>query len=271
MNKGRGVETEMSFLEHLEELRWHIVKSLVAIVLVAILAFIFKGIVFDLILIAPKTPDFLTNRVLCHYGEVLNMPSLCINSVPFQLISIKMSGQFSTHIMVSFFTGLIVAFPYVFFQFWKFISPALYENEKKHTRGAVFFSSFLFLSGVLFGYFIIAPLSVHFLGSYHVSGQVTNQINLNSYIGTVVSCVLASGVVFELPIVVFFLSKAGIVTPAGMKKYRKHSIVAILALSAIITPPDVFSQLLVCMPLILLYEISIIISRSVEKKAEEQK
>jgi sec-independent protein translocase protein TatC len=181
-----------------------------------------------------------------------------------------MSGQFSMHIMVSFFAGIILAFPYIFYQFWSFISPALYDNERKHSKGAVFFSSLLFLAGVLFGFFIITPLSVHFLGGYHVSGQVTNQINLNSYVGTVVSCVLASGVIFELPIVVFFLSKAGIVYPEAMKKYRKHSIVAILCLAAIITPPDIFSQLLVCLPLVLLYEASIFISRSVQRKREEE-
>jgi sec-independent protein translocase protein TatC len=177
-----------------------------------------------------------------------------------------MAGQFSTHIMVSIVAGFIVAFPYVFWEIWRFIKPALHSNEKKHARGAVFFSSLLFLTGVLFGYFVIVPLSVHFLGNYSVSEQVLNQINLGSYISTVTSVVLAAGIIFELPVIIFFLSKAGLVTPSFLRKYRKHAIVLILILAAIITPPDVFSQILVSLPLILLYEIGILISKRITAK-----
>jgi sec-independent protein translocase protein TatC len=172
--------------------------------------------------------------------------------------------------MVSLIAGFVVSFPYVFHEFWRFIVPALYSKEKRHARGAVFYSSLLFLLGVLFGYFVIVPLSVHFLGSYSVSEQVTNQINLISYVSTVASVVLAAGVIFELPILVFFLSKAGLVTPEFLKKYRKHSLVLILALSAIITPPDIFSQVLVSFPLIFLYEIGIGISRRINVKREQE-
>ncbi|MBA7513066.1 Sec-independent protein translocase protein TatCy [subsurface metagenome] len=253
----------MSFLEHLEELRWHLVRSFLAIVVIAILAFIFRDIVFDRIILAPKTPEFFTNRNFCSFSKLVNVPALCINSKPFQIININMAGQFTTHIMVSLIAGIIVAFPYIFFEFWSFLKPALYKKEKSHTSGAVFFSSLLFLLGVLFGYYIITPLSVHFLGSYKVSEQVLNQINLISYISTVASVTLASGIIFELPILVYFLTKIGLLSPEFLKKYRKHSIIVILALSAIITPPDIFSQVLVCFPLLILYEIGIMISKRI--------
>lgn len=259
---------EMTFLEHLEVLRWHLVRSFLAIFVFAVVAFIFSDFIFNKVILAPKMPEFFTNRLFCQLGQLINTDVLCINSKPFQIINIKMAGQFSTHIRVSLFGGLIAAFPYVFFEIWRFISPALYEKERSHSRGAVFFTSLLFVMGVMFGYFIIVPLSVHFLGSYNVSEQVLNQINLGSFIGTVTSITLAAGIIFELPVVVFFLTKAGLVTPAFLKKYRRHSLVLILALSAIITPPDVFSQVLVAVPLLILYEISIRISRRILKKDE---
>lgn len=267
-----GKEGDMSFLEHLEELRWHLVRAITSIILVAIVAFIFKNIVFDVIIIAPKSSDFFTNRLFCQFGNFIGIKKLCINSNPLELINIKMAGQFTTHIMVSLISGFIVAFPYVFWEIWSFIAPALYSNEKNVAKGAVFFSSLLFLLGVLFGYFLIVPLSVHFLGSYSVSGEVANRINLTSYMTTVASISLAAGVVFELPILVYFLTKVGLVTPEFLKKYRRHSLVLILLLSAIITPPDIFSQVLVSFPLIILYEIGISISRNLirkEKQADE--
>jgi len=253
----------MSFLEHLEELRWHLIRSFLAIVVIAILAFIFRDIVFDHIILAPKMPEFFTNRHFCSFSKLVNVPALCINSKPFQIININMAGQFTTHIMVSLIAGIIVAFPYIFFEFWSFLKPALYKNEKRHTSGAVFFSSLLFLLGILFGYYIITPLSVNFLGTYKVSEQVLNQINLVSYISTVASITLASGIIFELPVLVYFLTKIGLLSPEFLKRYRKHSIIVILALSAIITPPDIFSQILVCIPLLLLYEVGIMISRRI--------
>jgi sec-independent protein translocase protein TatC len=261
-------ENEMSFLEHLEVLRWHLIRALLGILLVAIVAFIFKDIVFNRILLAPKMPGFVTNRLLCDFGRSISILKLCINSSSLEIISIKMAGQFTMHIMVSLVGGFVVSFPYVFYEFWRFIVPALYSKEKRHARGAVFYSSLLFLMGVLFGYFVISPLSIHFLGSYNVSDQVTNQINLISYVSTIASVVLASGIIFELPILVYFLTKAGLVTPAFLKKYRKHSLVLILALSAIITPPDIFSQVLVAFPLIILYEAGIGISRRIVRKRE---
>lgn len=259
-------EAEMGFLDHLEVLRWHLIRSFVAIIVMAVLAFIFHGFIFDTVILAPKTPEFFTNKMLCEFGNMIHIKTLCINSKPFQIINIKMAGQFSTHIMVSLVAGFVIAFPYIFWEMWSFIKPALYSEEKQIARGAVFFSSLLFFLGVLFGYYIIVPLSVHFLGSYNVSDQVLNQINLGSYISTVTSVVLASGVIFELPIIIYFLSKAGLITPDILKQYRRHSLVVILTLSAIITPPDVFSQILVALPLVLLYEAGIKISKRIYAK-----
>ncbi|MGQ7868193.1 twin-arginine translocase subunit TatC [Sunxiuqinia sp. sy24] len=260
---------EMSFLEHLEELRWHLIRAFLAIVLFAILAFINKDFIFDTVIFNPKTADFWTNRMFAKLAELTGTDSLRINTTELQLISIKMADNFMTHVMTSIIAGLIVSSPYVFYEVWRFISPALYEKERRHSGGAVIYMSFLFITGVLFGYYLIVPLSIHFLGSYSISSEVINQINMRSYIGTVTSISLASGVIFELPIFVYFLSKIGILTPDLMKSYRRHAYVALLLLSAIITPPDVFSQIMVCIPLVFLYEIGIIISRRVNKKAEE--
>ena len=263
-------DNEMSFLEHLEELRWHIIKSLVSIFVVAIVAFIFKDILFNKILLAPKSPEFITYRLFCKVAEIVKIPRLCIQTVPMELISIKMSGQFSMHIMVAFVAGFIVAFPYVFYQFWRFIVPALYPKEKSVARGAVAVSSLLFLLGVAFGYFIITPLTIQFFSSYSVSDEVTNQINLISFVSTNASVLLSCGVIFELPILIYFLSKIGLITPKFLKKYRKHAIVLIILAAAVITPPDIFSQLVVSLPLILLYEVGIVISRRIEKRRKKQ-
>jgi len=271
--KKRGVKSqyaEMSFLEHLEELRWHIIRSVLAIVIFAVVAFILKDLIFGTIILKPRTPEFWTNRMLASLGEIVGSEALKINQEPLELISIKIAGQFMTHIWVSIIAGFIIASPLVFYEFWRFIKPALYEKEKKYASGAVFFTSLLFFLGVLFGYFLIVPLSIHFLGTYNVSGDVTNQINLKSYIGSVTSIILASGVVFLIPIFSYFLSKVGIITPQFMKTYRKHSYVVMLLLSAIITPPDLFSQIMVCFPLVILYEIGIFISRRVVKKREKE-
>jgi len=265
-------EHEMTFLEHLEELRWHLIRIFIAVVSGAVIAFMFKNVIFDNIILAPNNPEFITNRLLCQFSEIVKVPALCINQIPIELISIKMSGQFTTHINISIVAGLIIAFPYIFWEFWSFFKPALYEKERKYARGAVFSASLLFMLGISFGYFVIIPLSINFLGTYSVSDIVTNQININSYIGSVTSVALASGITFELPIVVFFLARIGVVTPEFMKKYRRHAIVVILVVAAIITPPDVFSQILVTLPLLVLYEVSIFIAGRVirdRKKADE--
>jgi sec-independent protein translocase protein TatC len=274
--KGKKNDGEMSFLEHLEELRWHIIRSLIAIVVFMVIAFVFKNLLFDKIILAPKNPGFPTNRLLCDFSHFLasklnfsNPEILCINKQELNIISIKMAGQITTHIVVALVAGLILAFPFVIREFWAFFRPALHANEARHARGAVLASSLLFFTGVLFGYFVLAPLSIHFLSSYQISEEVVNQINVRSFIGTLTSICLATGLIFELPIVAFFLTKIGIITPDFMRKYRKHAIVVIFIVAAIITPPDVFSQMLVCIPLLLLYEISIGISARVIRKKEK--
>jgi sec-independent protein translocase protein TatC len=271
LNKGKKGEKEMSFLEHLEELRWHIIRSILAIVIFMILAFIFKNFIFDHIILAPKNPTFFTNRILCEIGERWNTTALCINTKPLNLINIKMSGQLTTHITVAMVAGLILAFPVILWEFWQFFKPALRENEARYAKGAVTAASLLFFTGVLFGFFMLAPLSIHFLSSYEISSDVVNQINVRSYIGTLTSICLATGLVFELPIIAFFLTKIGVITPSFMRKYRKHAIVVIFIVAAIITPPDVFSQTLVAIPLLILYEVSILISGRVMKQKEKER
>jgi sec-independent protein translocase protein TatC len=271
--KGEGRETgEMSFLQHLEELRWHIIRSFLAIAILTVVAFLFKNFIFDTIILAPKNPSFFTNRILCNLGhKLLHSDVICLNAKPFQLISINMSGQLTTHIAVSMVSGVILAAPYILYEFWRFFSPALYTNEKKYARGAVLWSSLLFFIGVIFGYYMIVPLSIHFLGSYVVSSQVLNQIYIRSYIGTMTSIVLATGVIFELPLISFVLTKIGVITPQFLIKYRRHSIVVIFIIAAIITPPDVFSQTLVAIPLLILFEVGIIVSKAVYRQKQKER
>ncbi|MCF8233429.1 MAG: twin-arginine translocase subunit TatC [Bacteroidales bacterium] len=267
-NEKKAPEKEMSFWEHLEELRWHVVRSLAAILILAIVAFLNRHLIFDTIILAPKDSGFITNRVLCKLAEILSLKGLCIDNLSLNIINIKMSGQFLVHMYVSIVAGIIVAFPYIIYEVWRFISPALYEKERKHTTGAVAVCSLLFILGVLFAYFLIVPLTINFLGTYQVSDFVANQVALSSYIGTVVSVTLGVGIVFELPILVYFLTRVGILTPEFLRKNRKYMIVVLLIISAIITPPDVFSQILVVIPLMILYEISISISKRVQKRRE---
>jgi sec-independent protein translocase protein TatC len=258
--------TDMHFLDHLEALRWHLVRSAAAVVIFGLAAFLNPQILFDDIILGAKNPDFLTYRAICFLSEKFGI-DFCIREIPFNLINIDISGQFTTHLYVSFVAGFIIAFPYFIWEMWRFIKPALTPNEIRHSRGVVFFTSLLFLSGVLFGYFIVSPLSINFLGSYQISEQVSNQIGLGSFISTVTMLTLSSGLVFELPMVIYFLSKLGMVSPPFLKTYRKHAMVVILIVAAIITPsPDITSQIMVAIPLFLLYEISIKVSASVERK-----
>jgi len=261
----------MTFLEHLEELRWRMIRSSIAIVVFAVIAFMEKSVIFDYILFAPRSSNFLTYRAFCKFGHLLSLgDKLCMGDVNITLQNIDMSGQFSMHIMVSMVAGIILAFPFIIYQLWAFLKPGLRTTEVKNARGMVFYSSVLFFIGVLFGYFIIAPLSMQFLGSYRVSDSVESAIKLSSYISTLVSITLTSGLVFELPIFVYFFTKIGLITPEFLKKYRKHAVVMVLILSAIITPPDITSQILVALPIMVLYEISILISKRVIKQQKKE-
>ncbi|MEM7548122.1 MAG: twin-arginine translocase subunit TatC [Bacteroidota bacterium] len=256
----------MSFLDHLEELRWHIIRALLALVAFSIVAFVGKDFFFGQIVLGPSKTDFLTYRLLCQIGERINSTAICIEELPFILQSRKLTGQFSMHVISSFVIGIIIAFPYLFWEMWRFISPGLHSTERKAARGTTFFISLLFLVGVLFGYYIISPLSVNFLSNYSLDASIANEIDITSYVTTLAMLVLACGFLFQLPMVVFFLSKAGLITPSMMRTYRRHAIVVILVVSALLTPPDPFSQILISLPLFGLYQISIYISHIVTRK-----
>tara|TARA_B100001248_G_C27291002_1_gene412473 strand:- start:77 stop:919 length:843 start_codon:yes stop_codon:yes gene_type:complete len=264
-------EKEMSFLEHLEDLRWHLLRSIVAILITALAAFLAKNFVFDVLLFGPKKTDFLTYKILCQVSNILGFDdSFCISELPFRIQSRTMAGQFSAHIWTSITLGFVVAFPYVVYQFWKFISPGLYANEKKTASGFISISSLLFFVGVLFGYYVVTPLSIRFLGTYNVSDEIFNDFDLNSYTALVRASVLASGLIFELPILVYFMTKIGLITPELMRKYRKIALVLVMFLSAVITPPDVASQIIVAIPVLILYELSIFISKRVVRNLNKK-
>jgi len=266
----KSAKDEMSFLDHLEELRWHLIRSVLAIVSVATVAFIFKDFIFDVLLFGPKNKDFITYRWFCSISQTLGQgSSFCIEELPFRIQSRTVAGQFSAHLWTSVLAGFIVSFPYIIYEFWKFISPGLYEKERKNARGFIFIASFLFFVGVLFGYYIVTPLSINFLGNYSVSSEIFNDFDLSSYIGLLRASVLAAGIIFELPIIIYFLTRVGIVTPEFLKKNRKISLVLVLSLSAIITPPDVVSQIIVSIPILILYEVSILIAKIVIRNQDK--
>ena len=261
---------EMSFLDHLEELRWHLIRSVLAVVIIAVVAFLFKDFIFDVLLFGPKNKDFITYRCFCLISQTLGQgSSFCIEELPFRIQSRTMAGQFSAHLWTSVLAGFIISFPYIIYEFWKFISPGLYEKERKNARGFIFIASILFFIGVLFGYYIVTPLSINFLGNYSVSSDIFNDFDLSSYIGLLRASVLASGIIFELPIIIYFLTRIGVITPEFLKKNRKISLVLVLSLSAIITPPDVVSQIIVSIPILILYEVSIIIAKIVTKNQDK--
>jgi len=259
-------EDGMSFLDHLEQLRWHLLRSVSAILVFMVLAFLSKSFVFGTVILGPSRVDFITYRTLCRISEALSIPALCIQELPFIIQSRQMTGQFSMHVTSSLVVGLIAAFPYVFWEVWRFIAPGLYDKERNAASGAVFFVSLLFFLGASFGYYLLAPLSINFLSNYQLDPSIANEFDITSYISTLSMLVLASAVMFQLPVVIYFLSRAGLVTSGMLKTYRRHAIVGILIISALITPPDVISQLLIAMPILVLYEIGIIIAKRLEKK-----
>lgn len=262
---------EMSFLDHLEDLRWHLIRATLAVVIAGTVAFLAKGFVFDVLLFGPTNANFFTYDILCRLSRFVGVEGgFCFDEMPFTLQSRTMGGQFSAHVWTSITAGFIVAFPYIIYEFWKFISPAMYANERNTARGFIFISSLLFFMGVLFGYYLVTPLSINFLGKYQVSEVVLNEFDIGSYISLVRSSVIACGLIFELPIIIYFLTKIGLVTPAFLRKYRKFALVIVLILSAIITPPDILSQIIVAIPVLILYEVSIMISRIVTRKEERK-
>lgn len=270
-------EKEMSFLDHLEELRWHVVRSVAAIFIMMILAFVFTKEIFEYVVFAPGRPDFVTFKWLCQVGARFGVDGICVTEIPMKIQSRFLMGQFTMQLTASFVIGLIVAFPYVVWELWSFVKPGLYSREQKNSKGAVLSISFLFLLGVSFGYFILSPMTIAFLANYSISEMISNEFDITSYVSTVTALVFGSGLLFQLPIVVFFLTKVGLITPQFMRQYRKHAIIAILIIGAIITPsPDPLSQSLISIPLYILYEISIFISsielkRKAKRELEEAK
>jgi len=268
---------EMSFVDHLEELRWHIVRAVIAILICAIACFIYIDELMDVVIFGPIEKGFVTYEWLCKFGHKIGAgDSLCLPVPDVQMQTTTFGGQFISSITIAFISGLIIAFPYVFWEVWRFIKPALKPTELKHTRGAIFFVSFFFLLGVAFGYFLLAPFTFSFLSNYKIGTHniIETKPVLNDYIDNLIDITVGAGLAFELPVVSFVLTRIGLITPGFLKEYRKYAYVGLLVIAAVITPsPDWMSQLIVVLPLILLYELSIIISGRVarqEKRKEEE-
>ncbi len=255
---------EMSIIDHINDLRKMLIHSIIAVFIAAVFVYMAKHLVFDKILFAPLDPDFAGYRFFCSISD-----ALCVKNIPVKLIARQLQGQFAVHIWTAIYGGIIVAFPYILYEFWKFIAPGLYPQEKKYGIRFIIISSALFFIGILFGYFLVTPLVINFLGHHVISEKVQNLVDIKSYISNVRTTILANGLVFELPIIIYFLTKLGLVTAKFMRENRKYAVVVILLVAAIITPPDVFSQIIVSIPLIILYEVSIFIAKFVEKKLPE--
>lgn len=256
----------MAFLDHLEELRWHVVRAVAAIFIMMIVAFIYTEEIFKYVIFAPGHIDFITFRWLCRLGEITGAAGLCVTEIPMKIQSRFLMGQFTMQLQASFVIGLVVAFPYVVWELWSFVKPGLYNKEKKSSRGAVLSISTLFLLGISFGYFILSPMTIAFLANYQISPEISNEFDITSYVSTITILVVSCGLLFQLPIVIFFLTKVGIVTPTLLKSFRKHAVIVILIIGAIVTPSsDPLSLSLISIPLYFLYEISIFIS-SIELK-----
>lgn len=253
--------SQMSFLQHLEELRWRLVRSVAVILVLAVVIWCYQEWIMNNIFLSMAKPDFFTFKFFCE-----NLNFMCTEEIPINFQSTTMSGQFSYALLMSFLGGLVVSFPFVFYQLWSFVKPGLKANEQKMVKGIVFYVSLLFFSGILFGYFIVAPMSVQFFGSYQIAKGIKNDITISSYMSTVLSTVFYSGLFFLLPILSYIMAKIGIFSSGFLKKYRKHAIVVVLILSAIITPPDMISQIIVSIPILLLYEIGIWVAVGVERK-----
>jgi sec-independent protein translocase protein TatC len=275
-NRGSG-KTEMTFIDHLEELRTHIIRSVLAILVGAIVIFIYRNWVFDHVLMGPIDPDFVSYRALCQFSHWAHMgDALCMPAVKVSLITNTFGGQFLGAISMALVFGIIIAFPFIFWEFWRFVKPALKEKEAKNTRFVIFWVSFFFFTGAAFGYFLLGPFTFNFLAGFKLGTQqaITTLPTFADYVDNLTNLILGCGIAFELPVLAFILTKIGLVTASFLKKTRKYAIVVILLVSAFITPsPDWMSQLIVFTPLWLLYELSIIVSARVQKqqiKEEEE-
>lgn len=257
-------------MEHIEVFRWHLIRSLIAVVVFSIVAFLNIDYIFDKIILGPANEHFIAYNWLCAMGKFLHISVLCLPPLEIQFQSTELSGQFMMSFSSSFMIGFIVAFPYIFWEFWRFLKPALKKKELKYARGIVFWSSLLFFMGVLFAYFLIAPFTINFFTNYQLSPKFHNIFTINNYYSTLSDLILGMGLVFELPVLVYFLSRLGIITPKILKNTRRYAYVIIMVVAAVITPPDWFSIFLVAIPLVILYEISIIICGRIVKTRKEE-
>lgn len=266
----KSANAEMAFVDHIEELRWHIIRSLAVILVFSILAFFKIEWIWDNIILGPAHTDFIAYRLLCQFGNKIGISALCLQEINLEFQNTELSGQFMLSFSTSFMVGVVVAFPYVFWEFWRFIKPALKKEELRYARGIVFWSSLLFFFGVLFAYYVVAPFTINFFANYQLSPSFKNIITMANYYDTMSDLILGMGVVFELPVVVFFLSKIGLLTPKLMRDKRRYAILIIFVLAAIVTPPDWFSIWLVAIPLLILYEASIAISDRANKQRKRK-
>jgi sec-independent protein translocase protein TatC len=250
--------TEMTFLEHLEEFRWMILRSLIGLGAAVFVTIFFRRWIIDQVLLGPTREDFFMYRL---FG---------LNATNIDLLNRTITGQFFADIGTILAVGLVIGSPIIVYNIWKFIEPGLYPNEKKGMRFSAVFATFFFIAGILFGYLIITPLALQFFANYSISAQIVNQFDITRYFSMVTFWAFGTGVLFELPVVVYFLSKLGLLTPDALRKYRRIAVVGILVCAAFFTPPDPVSQLLVAIPLFLLYEGSIYISGFVNRKRERE-
>lgn len=265
-NKGKNLEAEMSFFDHLEALRWHLIRAAVAIVVITCFVFAYYDWIFDTLIMGPSKPDFWTYRTMCNVGNALGR-NFCFSKFNIQLINTEMAGQFTLQINSSLLIGITIGVPYLLWELWRFIKPALHEKERKAATGFVFYATFLFFLGVLFGYYVITPMSLHFLATYTVSASIQNLFDIDSYISSVATLTLATGLVFELPILIYVLANLGVMTPKFMRSSRRYAIVVILIIAAVVTPtPDMLTMTVVSIPLFVLYEVSIVVAALVEKR-----
>jgi sec-independent protein translocase protein TatC len=271
-NNNENPEAEMGFFDHLEVLRWHLMRSALAIVICASLVGYFYDFVFDKIILGIQSKDFPTYKLLCWVSQKIHVDGICIDhdmNIPLQ--NTAMFGQVTLLLQYSIIIGVVVAFPYIVWELWHFIAPALKPEDQKKTSRIILACSFFFFVGVLFCYFVIIPFSVNFAVTFSVSKSIKNNFTIENYIDFFTMMLLAIGAVFELPMIVYFLSKIGILGAAIMRKTRRYAIVIILVVSGVITPsPDIFTQCLVAIPIYLLYELSIFIAARNDEKHSRQ-
>ncbi|ALO17189.1 MAG TPA: twin-arginine translocase subunit TatC [Salinivirga sp.] len=270
-SRKQSSDEEMSFFEHLEILRFTLIRSIIAIMVFAVIAFLFKEFIFNTVILGPQKADFISNVLFCRLGNLIGSEAICINQTPVKIINIEIAGQFKSHLTISIIAGVVLAMPWILREIWSFVKPALKPGERSGYHFSLFMASMLFFIGVSFGYFLLSPITVDFLNSYELDTTIENQIRIGSYVRTISMLCLATGIAFEMPLVILFLTANRIVTSAFLRKYRKHVLIFFFVISAVITPPDVISQFLVAIPLFLLFELCIRIAKRMERRLVRQK